>query len=903
MPQDGLKSVIYRSFVTCEDPKGVVDCRTSRKSKTDSQKMDNKRESKRKLKMKSCSSLNFKPEEEEIKASKGIREEISSPSSFQLMEVSRGAQKLNQMIESWSKGVSSDGKSKDIAKDLLKGALDLQDSLVMLGKLQEASQYMAHLKKKQMEKIDEPCITRTCSDHFREKPRLSVDGSSRSSPGELKKVIRESLVKQNLFPKTSVNGSSSFSPSRNLVSASESPTSSSQSSLAQANSESSVAISAAPQKTKGPSLIAKLMGLEEYPLKPLQGSTPQKQMAGQKISNQQRPVFEIDRPKVKKPQPVVQRADPERRTLKEILETMQFKGLLRSNSANGLEPCYLHSSDFHSKQRLDDHGPPIVLIKPLRVPFLESRETSTPLYEEEETLNRRTMLRKLRTKEELNKRAISHKERTVKFDNVSRKLVAEESPTKGLNKGEARDHRVIVELPEEKEVVVKENALIKLKASPPANHKQQRNEAVEKKAEKFQKATNVNRKPLDKDALKPQRNETFGEKADKIKKVISVNRKPLEKNIVKTKNVSKSQDQAKMAATKAGKPESGSEIVKNPIFRQSRTTTSAEQRVAYSSSNQKRTHIKKEKHVKKPISVKSVIKSGRHEEGEKKIDHTITSEESVFHPETISTNLEDQLPKEENVDTYIVLEDQLPKEENANIYNNVEDQPAKEHDVDTSESQIEEQSIDVQSSLCEVTSPTASTEQESDTKTVEEAPTYIEPCKPDIKTFKSGADLRIALLNSPSFLSHAEELFDLNTNSSSILPTSFVDDFWASGTRLFLDCANELLERKSFQYSQTVHPPLSASVGKSGLCISLKVLVEETCNGIETITNDSKLAVQNLSVDSLYEMLERDLMSKGMVNAIWDCGWRTGFSFDEAEQVVNEVEKLVLTGLIEEVFA
>lgn len=38
-----------------------------------------------------------------------------------------------------------------------------------------------------------------------------------------------------------------------------------------------------------------------------------------------------------------------------------------------------------------------------------------------------------------------------------------------------------------------------------------------------------------------------------------------------------------------------------------------------------------------------------------------------------------------------------------------------------------------------------------------------------------------------------------------------------------------------------------------------------------------------------------------MENAIWDFGWRHGFSVDDAEQVVNEIERLLFDGLIEEV--
>jgi len=141
MPQDGLRSVVYRSFVTCDDSKGVVNCKTIKKSRTGSQQMDHKNESQRTRKNSNTAMAYYMEREDMV--SKGFTEEVHSPSSFQVMEVSRGAQKLNQMIDSWSKGVIFDGQSKDIAQDLLKGALDLQESLVMLGKSQEASLYMS----------------------------------------------------------------------------------------------------------------------------------------------------------------------------------------------------------------------------------------------------------------------------------------------------------------------------------------------------------------------------------------------------------------------------------------------------------------------------------------------------------------------------------------------------------------------------------------------------------------------------------------------------------------------------------------------------------------------------------------------------------------------------------------
>ena len=145
-PQD---SVMYRPFMTCDDPKGVVECGAIRKYRTSSQKMKEKTKNRRPAE----TSLANKQDKEE-KVSKGSTERSFDPSSLQLMEVSRGAQRLNNMIHSWSRGLRYDERSEDIAKDLLKGALDLQESLLMLRKVQEASQHMASLKRRQNEKSE-----------------------------------------------------------------------------------------------------------------------------------------------------------------------------------------------------------------------------------------------------------------------------------------------------------------------------------------------------------------------------------------------------------------------------------------------------------------------------------------------------------------------------------------------------------------------------------------------------------------------------------------------------------------------------------------------------------------------------------------------------------------------------
>ncbi|KAM7509525.1 hypothetical protein LguiA_019978 [Lonicera macranthoides] len=501
MPQASLRSVVYRSFVTCDDPKGVVECGTIRKSKADPQKMEDKVETQRIPKNfnKSCSSSNKRDKEEEmVSISKSTLQEENDPSSLQLMEVSRGAEKLNQVIDSWSNGVSFDGHSKDIAKDLLKGALDLQDSLMMLGKLQETSQYMTKLKKKQKEKgrSDEFGIERSSSNRFGQNykegfrnPTPSANGSSRDCYEELRDVIRDSFARQNLWP----NGSheeKAYLDRRKVDSSPDLPSSnSSRSTMAYshdfASSDCSFSSKGCPEeKPKGSNLIAKLMGLEEISLKKTCHSASQEKSEGEKIMNQRKPVFDIDMrhmPKSRKPQFLIQKADRNKMTLDEIIEMMQFKGLLNSNKP---QTNHYNSNSCVEKTFSTDSSP-IVIMKPWR-PGQEVEKVP----------------KKWKTKQQ--RPSMDCQGGALNSIEVRRKQRAEETPVKKFSpeKGTVFKKAVLAK-PEDKEIKIKENVSSnKMKSSFPARAKQQRKEMIEKKVDKIQKMAPTRKKPAEMENLK-----------------------------------------------------------------------------------------------------------------------------------------------------------------------------------------------------------------------------------------------------------------------------------------------------------------------------------------------------------------------------------------------------------------
>jgi hypothetical protein len=507
---------MYKPFVTCDDPRGVVECGSIRRYKSNSNKMKDKTKSR-----KTAENLETnKQDKEEKMSSKGSTERGFDPSSLQLVKVSRGAEKLNNMIESWSRGLRYDGRSDDIAKDLLKGALDLQESLEMLQKVQEVSNNMARSKKKQDEERERSRIDAKVNDGIRSThsnrfvEHNSAYGSSSSCREELKNVIKESLVRQNLFQSTST------SEGLDSVSAAFPSTSSSQSSVVWYDKLSDSSSSPNfPRKEKSTNLVAKLMGLEQVPSRSTFPSVMQKQLENQKIVNQKRPVFEIDTPKARKNSLFVERANMEKqKTLREILETTHYNGMLKNSPIreHKLYNHVHHSDDLHN-QKFDDL-PPIVLMKPRRGTYQEFVETYEPVRQEDFSF------RYLKEKTVSSK---TFKPREGSATNMRKDV--EENLSKRIFK-EERPKRV-------KEVVefdVKEIKPVENKKVQKASHRLQASEKVDEKV--------------------------------KVK-TINISRKPLEKDVSKAKFVTKAQDQGEIRSSseKLRKPRSVSRIEKNEI--------------------------------------------------------------------------------------------------------------------------------------------------------------------------------------------------------------------------------------------------------------------------------------------------------------------------------------------------
>ncbi|XP_077210955.1 uncharacterized protein LOC143846406 isoform X2 [Tasmannia lanceolata] len=873
MPQDNLRSVVYRSLkkslnVPYEGYEGSDETDkvwTSRKSKTYSRQID-------------CKGPNqhlVRNEETKAIVSKGINE-LDTPPSFQLLQVSKEAQKLNQMIDLWSKGPNVDGQSRDIARDLLKGALDLQESLIMLEKLQEASKFMAKLKRKQKPKFNEEesvSFEEMGSNRFRndkyqkqlEAPRLSADGSSRDCVEELKKVIRDSLSRQNLLSNhsddetfssgrrkfDSFSGVCSESLSRSLTV----PSNSGFKNLCydeKARTDSSFSSMEQPKKAKKANLIAKLMGLEELPSETVEIS--KKEQENKKVFNQCRPVFEVDMPKVRKPQVVDRNADPGGRKLKEIIETMQLKGLLRSNHTDDFRhQSYL--SNIHGEARgLDDELPPIVIIKPLHFPC----QTATSIQEERvEDPKMKFMKSEAKPMHFSCKTAKPIQEEKVE-DPKMKILKSEAKPMhfpcqtrKPFEEEKVKEPKMIFMKSEEKPLYFPRQTAKPIQDEGVADPKKKlmKSEAKElmiikstnESSGKIKVSVSLNQKQKKKELTK------ISIKADRMPKALPAAKKFEVKETVKSLTSSRSQSNKK--PTKSGKPENSlgpakQQAISRGSTRQNHNSSRSTQPI----SQTKKSRIKTAKPVRESETMSSVAEKTQSKEDRKEPDpmhdlHCISVTSSTLPAEQIHT----------------------------------------ETKQDDSEIQI------------------------TDTNTHEKCSVFAEQANQPIdnKTTSSkatGKGIKLLLMSSPSFLNCAEELLNLNMNQPMISQTNVVE-YEMRNDRLILDCANELMERKSYQIALVNHPMLQTHVVGLKGNISLDQLVEELIDGIENLRcYGNEDGDEVLTKDSLYVKLERDVRCKNMVvNGLWDLGWMNGISAEETDNIAGEVEKHLLSWLIEEV--
>ncbi|KAK7358090.1 hypothetical protein VNO77_00011 [Canavalia gladiata] len=184
--------------------------------------------------------------------------QLASTSHYpmQLNEISKGAQKLNQILRACSNGLNMDTYSIQFAKELLQGAIDLEESLRMLVDLQKNSEFIITPQKKNRitlleEDNDEDDDTRMEMQLAR--PNFSFDKHTR----EIQQVGKAIFMQRPITFTNSKEGRNSNNENKNVKM---------QVSQKRSTTISSISASTSNQeKGRIPNVIAKLMGLDNLP--------------------------------------------------------------------------------------------------------------------------------------------------------------------------------------------------------------------------------------------------------------------------------------------------------------------------------------------------------------------------------------------------------------------------------------------------------------------------------------------------------------------------------------------------------------------------------------------------------------------------------------------------------------
>ncbi|XP_065847996.1 uncharacterized protein [Euphorbia lathyris] len=201
-----------------------------------------------------------------------------SLSHLHINEIAKGAEKLNQILRACSNGLKFDRYSIEIGKELLKGAIDLEESLRMLVNLQEASDYMIEPQNKARitllddDEDDNDNTVKIEENKQLGRPIFSFDKPSRNSR-HIQEAARAEL-KQRLMALTYQSENANYSNSRKNLSTSNSASQRFSASTSpsmqpfvafseQKNHPNST--KAKPETGRIPNVIAKLMGLEGLP--------------------------------------------------------------------------------------------------------------------------------------------------------------------------------------------------------------------------------------------------------------------------------------------------------------------------------------------------------------------------------------------------------------------------------------------------------------------------------------------------------------------------------------------------------------------------------------------------------------------------------------------------------------
>ncbi|XP_018504996.1 uncharacterized protein LOC103955491 isoform X1 [Pyrus x bretschneideri] len=202
----------------------------------------------------------------------GSSNQFPNLSHLHIEEISRGAHKLNQILKACSNGLNVNGFSIEVGKELMKGAMDLEESLRMLVNLQETSEYMVRSQRKNRitlldeDEDDEDNAVKLDEQKQIDLPRFSFDKGSRHGR-KIQEVGRTGFMQKMTAALTYTTEGSSFNREKQgKITSSPSVTQRQSVSYSSGiKNPSAESKESKPEKERIPNVIAKLMGLNELP--------------------------------------------------------------------------------------------------------------------------------------------------------------------------------------------------------------------------------------------------------------------------------------------------------------------------------------------------------------------------------------------------------------------------------------------------------------------------------------------------------------------------------------------------------------------------------------------------------------------------------------------------------------
>ncbi|CAI9115834.1 OLC1v1016838C1 [Oldenlandia corymbosa var. corymbosa] len=862
--------------------------------------------------------------------SRSSNNHVPTYSHIHIHDISRGVQKLNQILRTCSNGVNFDRYSVEVGQELLRGAMDLEESLRMLINMQEASDYMLNSQRKNKIKLleeNEDDQTETAKEDDLKivaRPRFSFD-----KPKNQQSNKEAPCYKQHLMALTYLEGSPKL-PEKQPHQNKSKPNSFSHSRSASCvpDFKSLCSDSEPKEHTKSPSkpekgrisnVIAKLMGLDE--LSPKEGSNaPVRELSSNKkevIASKTSPINEASQ-------------HQDERNGRAVSNNKQATTTFRTSMLDSKPMPEAESIPPHSK------GSSRVIISEIHWQNLEvaTRKYAGPGSKTITVTADKQELNGVKERDRLPgyKEMLQEKEKNSNNKAENKELLAkvvhqQNEPERPVS-SKAEDGS-------DKNMELKRSAI---QASKKNAHSQERSRQQIKEEVHELRQRGLLKKS---DQLEQKRKERL----PKPKKQVNESKGNQVKAMVASKvnRTTKSSQTKKPYGTLAPAEVNKKKAMEHKEVKFSKTLSS---RKLHEDSGVQEFSINQPSQRKNGICTKAfedqncqvnvasntgsltpdVLPASPDQNDDQQNDKTLSScdgdeQESSNHPEDTEVYTPRFDKPEESTDTANV-EDLLPSvAEQVNFSISGEDSCRI---VDTPETQLRNQkTAETFTDTHEVpedhilvhraTEPSdkvlqdrykgANEESRGVSKVMQNELKKIQAKKAAKPLTESEKNLKEKLIKGQQFLNTAEAFFKLN------IPVSILDDSndqcgQDAETKLILDCGYELLKKKGQRLEVSVYPRKQMSVTVANKVNSLDDLIRQLSQDFNTLKSYGGNSSPELeTADCLSKMLEKDFeKSHSEVSSMWDCNWISDpFGFQEYDEIVKELEKHLLNGLLNEI--